>query len=173
MRGAYLGNTGYGYGDSLVVAYSEELNRLFAQRIAAGSTVGNAIVAAKQDYFGGLGVFGVYDEKSMAEFTLYGLPMWSVSGAAGAAAPRRPRRRAARSYRGRSGERRTPSFDGQLRSRRSQLVPDPATGLDAETFDVDPPHGDSPCRAAVRTGRPRTASRSRTCARSSRSRSSR
>ena len=46
--------------------------------------------AAKQAYYGELGVFGVYDEKAMAEFTLYGLPMWGVSNAAGgtgAAAP--------------------------------------------------------------------------------------
>src|SRR5438552_15687970 len=50
--GAYLGNTGFGYGDTLVVAYSEELNRLFAQRIAAGSTVGDALAAAKQAYYG-------------------------------------------------------------------------------------------------------------------------
>ena len=78
--GAFLGNTGFGFGDSIVVAYSEELNRLFAQRIAAGSSVGSALAAAKQAYYGQLGVFGVYDEKAMAEFTLYGLPMWRVSG---------------------------------------------------------------------------------------------
>ncbi len=85
--GAYLGNTGFGYGDSLVVAYSEQLDAIFAKKIAAGSTVGNALAAAKQEYFGGLGVFGVYDEKAMAEFTLYGLPMWSVTLPGGGLAP--------------------------------------------------------------------------------------
>ncbi len=64
--GAYLGNTGFGYGDTYTVAYSEEVNQLFAQRIAAGSAVGDALVGAKQAYFGGRGVFGVYDEKAMA-----------------------------------------------------------------------------------------------------------
>ena len=84
--GAYLGNTGFGYGDS----HGRLLRRgepLFARRIAAGSAVGDALVGAKQEYFGGRGVFGVYDEKAMAEFTLYGLPMWSVSGPPGMAAP--------------------------------------------------------------------------------------
>ncbi len=85
--GAYLGNSGFGYGDSLIVAYSEQLDSLFAEKIAAGSTVGNALAAAKQEYFGSLGVFGVYDEKAMAEFTLYGLPMWSVTTPDGGAAP--------------------------------------------------------------------------------------
>lgn len=129
--GAYLGNTGTGYGDTYVVAFSEEVDQLFAQRIAAGSAVGDALVGAKQEYFGGRGVFGVYDEKSMAEFTLYGLPMWSVTGPTGAAAP-------------------TGSLDGGAQAlapkatpqttalAANAVVPDPSTGLDAETFDVDP-----------------------------------
>jgi CSLREA domain-containing protein len=131
--GAYLGNTGTGYGDTYVVAFSEEVDQLFAQRIAAGSAVGDALVGAKQEYFGGRGVFGVYDEKSMAEFTLYGLPMWSVTGPAGTqpAAPA--------------------SLDGGAQPfganaatvqttalAANAVVPDPSTGLDAETFDVDP-----------------------------------
>jgi hypothetical protein len=122
--GAYLGNTGYGYGDSLVVAYSEEINKLFAQDIAAGSTVGDVLVAAKQSYFGGLGVFGVYDEKAMAEFTLYGLPMWSVTGP-----PLAPMRTldAARKASGASAA-----------APADPIVHDAATGLDAETFSVDP-----------------------------------
>ena len=138
--GAYLGNTGYGYGDSLVVAYSEELNRLFAQSIAAGSTVGNALVAAKQAYFGELGVFGVYDEKAMAEFTLYGLPMWSVSGPA-----TRPRRRAAAGRCVAAGATTAPPAKTaaapaapRTTPRRSRSSRDPATGLNAETFSVDP-----------------------------------
>jgi hypothetical protein len=42
--GAYLGNTGFGYGDTTTVAYSEEVNQLFAKRIALGSAVGDALV---------------------------------------------------------------------------------------------------------------------------------
>lgn len=85
--GAYLGNTGYGYGDSLVVAYSEQLDAIFARNVVAGATVGKALAATKQEYFGTLGVFGVYDEKAMAELTLYGLPMWSTTSPGGGIAP--------------------------------------------------------------------------------------
>ncbi len=138
--GAYLGNTGYGYGDSLVVAYSEELNRLFAQNISAGSAVGDALASAKQAYFGELGVFGVYDEKSMAEFTLYGLPMWSVTapptgGAAAqttAAAPLRT-----------TAAKTAPTIAQPL-----SVVTDPTTGLDAETFSVDPTNTEHSAGAA-------------------------
>ena len=38
---------------------------------------------AKQDYFGELGLVGVYDEKASSEFTLYGLPMWQIGGRRG------------------------------------------------------------------------------------------
>ena len=53
------------------------------------------------------------------------------------------------------------------------VVPDPTTGLEAETFSVDSDeHAASTRRRSARTGRARTACRSRTCGRSSRSRSS-
>jgi CSLREA domain-containing protein len=129
--GAYLGNTGFGYGDSLVVAYSEQLDSIFARKIAAGSTVGNAVAAAKQEYFAGLGVFGVYDEKAMAEFTLYGLPMWSVTMPGGGLAPLSAQ----------------PASSGELQTLAVQAAPtvaptttavvtDSATGLEAETFTL-------------------------------------
>ena len=166
--GAYLGNTGFGYGDTYIVAYSEEVNGLFAQRIAAGSAVGDALVGAKQEYFGGRGVFGVYDEKAMGEFTLYGLPMWSVSGPSGGAAPtpaaapadtgttafaakasaRRPRRRLRRSRIRRPGS--TPRRSTWIRSSTRRTRSRPAS-----------------------SGRARTACRSRICGRSSRSCTSR
>jgi CSLREA domain-containing protein len=130
--GAYLGNTGTGYGDTYVVAYSEEVDQLFAQRIAAGSAVGDALVGAKQEYFGGRGVFGVYDEKSMAEFTLYGLPMWSVTGPTGAAAPTGSPDGGAQSLAPKAATPQTTALAANA------VVPDPSTGLDAETFDVDP-----------------------------------
>ena len=132
--GAYLGNTGFGYGDTYTVAYSEEVNQLFAQRIAAGSAVGDALVGAKQAYFGGRGVFGVYDEKAMGEFTLYGLPMWSVSGPPGGATPTPA---AAPADAG------TTAFAAKASAtaataQAAAAITDPSTGLDAETFDVDP-----------------------------------
>jgi hypothetical protein len=142
--GAFLGNTGYGYGDSLVVAYSEELNRLFAQRIAAGAAVGDALAAAKQAYYGELGVFGVYDEKAMAEFTLYGLPMWSSTAppagtgqaqqAFAAAAP--------------TGDPQAAAIDDTSPSAQSApITTDPTTGLDAESFSVDPTNTEHPSGA--------------------------
>jgi CSLREA domain-containing protein len=131
--GAYLGNTGYGYGDTLVVAYSEELNRLFAQRIAAGSTVGDALAGAKQAYYGELGVFGVYDEKSMAEFTLYGLPMWSVTGATGGAATA-----TARTTQSLAAPQTQALNAPTTTAQPLTVVSDPTTGLDAETFSLDP-----------------------------------
>jgi Tol biopolymer transport system component len=133
--GAYLGNTGYGYGDSLIVAYSEEINRLFAQRIAAGSTVGNALVAAKQAYFGELGVFGVYDEKSMAEFTLYGLPMWSVSGP-GNVVPPASAQQADTSLQTLEAAPTAKTAAAAPAASPLAVIPDPATGLNAETFSL-------------------------------------
>ena len=115
----YAGNTGYGYGDTTTIAYSEDLNSRFAANAVAGAatnltganlTIGEALTVAKQEYKGALGIVGVYDEKAMAELTLYGLPMYRIGGigvarraasgadgagadraAAGEPLPRRPR----------------------------------------------------------------------------------
>ena len=115
-RGAQLlGNTGFGYGDTNLVAYSEELARQFAQNIVSGAmTAGEAVVNAKQEYFASRGVFSVYDEKAMMELTLYGMPMYAV-GPAGAPPPPPPGAGA------------------------GPVVTDGATGLAATTFTIDPP----------------------------------
>jgi len=76
----FLANTGFGYGDTAAVAYSEELMHQFALRLDGSMTVGEAAVYAKQAYFGSLGVYGPYDEKAMEEASLYGLPMYRVKG---------------------------------------------------------------------------------------------
>jgi Peptidase family C25 len=131
--GAYLGNTGFGYGDSLVVAYSEQLDALFARRIAGGSTVGNALAGAKQAYFASLGVFGVYDEKAMAEFTLYGLPMWSVTLPGGAPAPASLAPAPAETS---ADQTRTVQATA-VAPTSSAVVTDPSTGLQAEAFVLD------------------------------------
>jgi Tol biopolymer transport system component len=78
---AYAGNLGYGYGDTVTVAYSEALNVRLAQGLRDGLPIGEALVEAKQSYLAGLGLVGVYDEKAMSELALYGLPMWSLAGA--------------------------------------------------------------------------------------------
>ncbi|MFC1998623.1 PKD domain-containing protein, partial [Chloroflexota bacterium] len=76
----YVGNTGYGYGDSDIVALSEELMRNFAWALgdAESVAVGQALVAAKQQYFLSMGTYGAFDEKILIESTLYGLPMYEV-----------------------------------------------------------------------------------------------
>ena len=76
----YLANTGYGYGDTATIAYSEELMRLFAERLDGSITVGDAATYAKQAYFGALGAYGPYDEKVVQEAAFYGLPMYRVAG---------------------------------------------------------------------------------------------
>ena len=74
----YVANTGYGYGDTEVVAYSEALMSLFAENFAADTTVGEALSVAKRDYFSNLVHLQTYDEKVLAQTTFYGLPMFRL-----------------------------------------------------------------------------------------------
>ena len=85
--GVYVANTGYGYGDTDVVAYSEELMSRFAQNFNQDMTVGQALTLAKQQYFGNLVQYETYDEKVLAETTFYGLPMFRLQPPAGPPAP--------------------------------------------------------------------------------------
>ena len=95
----FVGNTGFGFGDTDLLAYGEDLNRRFAASMASGElTLGEALAQAKQDYAGSLGLVGVYDEKTLAELTLYGLPMWQLGpGARCRRLRRRPRPSSTRS----------------------------------------------------------------------------
>lgn len=77
---ALVANTGFGYGDTELVAYSERLMALFADELT-GSTVGAALTAASQRYAADLAIVSPYDEKILHEATLYGLPMFRVGGA--------------------------------------------------------------------------------------------
>jgi CSLREA domain-containing protein len=77
----YIGNSGYGYGDSDLVAYSERLQVLFAEQMRTGANTGAAMMAAKQQYFSELAAISPYDSKVLSEWTLYGLPMWRIGGA--------------------------------------------------------------------------------------------
>jgi hypothetical protein len=88
--GNWIGNTGYGYGDSDLIAYSERLSLLFASTIGRyvdngeggnrGATIGESLTRAKRIYLrtAGPSGFGVYDEKALLEMTLYGLPFITV-----------------------------------------------------------------------------------------------
>jgi hypothetical protein len=82
QRGAtYIGNTGYGYGDTYQLAYSERLALYFAQALQGGPSpigVGEALQRAKLNYYNALSKFESLDEKVLGEWTLYGLPMARV-----------------------------------------------------------------------------------------------
>jgi hypothetical protein len=81
----YVANTGYGYGLKSTIGLSERLMTLFTQELAEGTatTVGHALVSAKQQYRLTASKFTYYDEKILVESTLYGLPMLRVNTPAG------------------------------------------------------------------------------------------
>ena len=112
--GIYVGNTGYGYGDTETVAYSERLMELFADELVnpilfdRPTTAGQALQFAKNTFFSELGNVSVYDEKALMEATFYGLPFYRLSVEPEAPLRRRPPpRRSTRSPATRS--RRSPS----------------------------------------------------------------
>ena len=88
----FMGNTGFGLGDTAAVAYSERLNQLFAQRLNGTMSIGEALEYAKQEYIGDLGVVSPYDAKVGNEATLYGIPTYRLGTGTPPAAPesRRP-----------------------------------------------------------------------------------
>ena len=86
---AYVAETTYGLGDTVIVAYSERLHALFAEalhgrtpllpgRSLEAPTTGRALVAAKQQYLGPASgtVLTPYDEKVSIGVVHYGLPMY-------------------------------------------------------------------------------------------------
>ena len=78
-----VGGTGYQYGDTDFLEYSERLYLDLARRLHEGPAtgdappvpVGKALVLAKQDYLAGLGTLAGIDQKVVLQATLYGLPM--------------------------------------------------------------------------------------------------
>lgn len=76
----FTGNTGYGYGDTDVVGYSERLLHYYAEGLASAEvTAGQALLFAKQRYVGELGVIGVYDSKVVQQAVFYGLPTYRIT----------------------------------------------------------------------------------------------
>jgi hypothetical protein len=80
---AWVANTGFGYGETVTIADSEKLMLLLTEAFGQADSVaiGDALIQAKQLFVDdtGYGGFGVYEEKSLIEATLYGLPMHRVS----------------------------------------------------------------------------------------------
>jgi CSLREA domain-containing protein len=77
----FVGNTGYGLGDTDSVAFSEELMSNFAGNLGGSTTLGQALLQAKRQYYLSRVAFSNYDEKTLSEAELYGLPMYSVGSA--------------------------------------------------------------------------------------------
>ena len=78
-----VGNTGYGYGDTDIIAASEKLMTFFAQRLDGSVTIGDALQLAKQRYSADLPVLTPYDEKVLQQVVMYGLPMYRLGTASG------------------------------------------------------------------------------------------
>ena len=78
----YLGNTVYGYGDTELVSLSELLDAYFAQQLSGDTSVGQALMLAKQQYAAGMFALSPYDAKILQGFTLYGLPMFRLDDGA-------------------------------------------------------------------------------------------
>ncbi len=82
-RGAIvLAGTGYQYGDTDFLEYSERLYADFATELRRGTgavALGAALVKAKQSYLAATPVLSGIHQKALAEATLYGLPMWGLT----------------------------------------------------------------------------------------------
>ncbi|MCC6905763.1 MAG: tandem-95 repeat protein [Anaerolineae bacterium] len=91
----FVGGTGYQYGDTDFLEYSERLYLFFSQQLRAGSgpvSVGQALVQAKQAYLAETPQLRGIHQKALLEATLFGLPMISVDmgGARYTAPPEAP-----------------------------------------------------------------------------------
>ena len=77
-----IAGTGYQYGDTDFLEYSERLYLYFSQQLRAGTgpvPIGMALVRAKQDYLSTTPELRGIHEKALLETTLFGLPMLSVN----------------------------------------------------------------------------------------------
>ncbi|MEZ4714850.1 MAG: Ig-like domain-containing protein [Caldilineaceae bacterium] len=94
QRGATLiAGTGYQYGDTEFLEYSERLYLEFTKQLRTGTgpvAVGDALVRAKQRYLETTPALRGIHEKSLLEATLFGLPMVKVDLPGARITPRRP-----------------------------------------------------------------------------------
>jgi hypothetical protein len=81
---AFIGGTGYQYGDTDFIEYNERLYLEFAKQLCTGSastpvSIGKALTTAKRRYLEGTPVPREIHEKTILEVALYGLPMIKVA----------------------------------------------------------------------------------------------
>ena len=77
----FIGGTGYQYGDTDVIEYTERLLKNFAQELRTGNgpvAIGTALTLAKQKYLAETPQMRGIHEKSLLQSTLFGLPMLQV-----------------------------------------------------------------------------------------------
>lgn len=151
----YAANTGYGYGDTETVAYSERLMAGFARGLAGKAvTAGQALMFAKQQYAGGLGISDEYDRKALHEAAFYGLPMYRLGPGGGQGAAALPREPAPSSVVATSTTTLTPALDDVPTPRGTYWTADgkpprvtqqrpiqPRTDVDVTAEDGLPVHG--------------------------------
>lgn len=77
---AYVANSGYGWGLKSGIGYAERLMKRLTEEMTRGGTVvtGDAVRLTKQRYFLETPRYDAYDEKSLMEWTFFGLPMYAV-----------------------------------------------------------------------------------------------
>lgn len=79
---AFIGGTGYQYGDTDFVEYNERLYVEFTRQLRAGigaRSIGKALLAAKRAYLKNTPIPQEIHEKSVLQTTLFGLPMFRVN----------------------------------------------------------------------------------------------
>ncbi|HET9808696.1 MAG TPA: beta-propeller fold lactonase family protein, partial [Candidatus Limnocylindria bacterium] len=86
-RGAtMIGGTGYQYGDTDFIKYTEQLHANTTLQLRYGTgpvAIGTALANAKRTYISTLPTLNGIDEKSLVQATLYGLPMLAYDLPAG------------------------------------------------------------------------------------------
>ncbi|MCP4660482.1 MAG: hypothetical protein GY856_34200, partial [bacterium] len=77
---SYVANTGYGWGLKHGVGYGERLFEILTEEMTRGGTVvtGDAVKRTKQRYLLETPRFDPYDEKSLMQWSFFGLPMVAV-----------------------------------------------------------------------------------------------
>ena len=81
-KATLIAGTGYQYGDTDFIEYSEQIYLNLARQLRAGTgaiAVGEALVKAKLDYLATTQDIRGIPEKALLEATLYGLPMLGVN----------------------------------------------------------------------------------------------
>jgi hypothetical protein len=77
---ALIANTGYGWGLKHGIGYGTRLVQIFTERMVAGGTItiGEAVRHSKQQYYLEAPRYDPYDEKTLMQWTLFGLPMYAI-----------------------------------------------------------------------------------------------